>query len=68
MTVGQLIKDLQKYDKGLPVSALLQSDLPFTYEVTGAELQSAMDASRAFTGKEGEKPDRLYLLIKILPR
>jgi hypothetical protein len=68
MNVEELIKALQKIqNKKLPVGVDIQGNLPFTYEVTGASLESSQNLNPAL---KVEKPDsdQVLLSIKITPR
>jgi hypothetical protein len=71
MNVGDLIKDLQKYDNELPVSVHIESNLPFYYEVVGSQLESTMNVNQIFDEKKKDKDDDedcVNLMIKINPR
>ncbi len=68
MDNGDLIKVLQKFGKDLPVGVHIESNLPFTYEIVDAQLESAMNVNRIFSDGKEEKEDRINLIVKIQPR
>jgi len=65
VTVGELIKELQKYDKGLPVAVAMANDLPFRYDVTGAELSGAL--TLRVCDEEPPETEEVNLRVTITP-
>lgn len=71
MNVEEIIKELQKIpNKKLPASVYIQSNLPFTYEVIGVQLESQLNVNNIFDDSENgnDKKDRVYFLVQIRPR